>query len=104
MPDGLWGILIPVIAATVILVGGAFVVRSYAGPAQIAYTAAVEGRMRTLTSERDDLSRSLDRLNAEVEVLRSDVSILEKTVQRLERELRELTVENLALMRAAGKP
>lgn len=100
-PESLSGVIIPVVAATIILVGGAWVVRAYAGPAQTAYVSAVEGRMKTLAAERDDLSASLDRLNEEVVELRGTVADLERTVARLEKQVRDLTMENIELMRAA---
>jgi septal ring factor EnvC (AmiA/AmiB activator) len=106
MPDGLWGILIPVIAATVILVGGAFVVRSYAGPGMAAaqaatrdYTSAMEGRMKALMSERDDLARSLAGLTDEVKAVRDEVLELQRTIRALERQVRDLTAENMDLLR-----
>ena len=101
MPDGLWSILIPVVAATVILVAGGWLVRSYAGPAQQAYTSAVEGRLKALTAERDDLSRSLARMTDEIAGMRVTVGDLERTVRGLERTVRDLTVENADLMRDA---
>ena len=106
MPDGLWSILIPVVAATIILVGGAFVVRAYAGPAQAAaqmagrdYAAAIEGRMKTLTGERDDLADSLGSLTSEVKGLREEVLELQRTIRSLERQVRDLTAENMDLLR-----
>jgi predicted nuclease with TOPRIM domain len=97
--DSLWPLLIPVLASTLILVAGAWVVRRYAGPAQQQYTAAIEGRMKVLTSERDDLSDSLSRLKDEVQGLRTNVAELERTVKTLERQVRDLTAENLELLR-----
>jgi septal ring factor EnvC (AmiA/AmiB activator) len=95
----LWGVLIPVIAATVIFVGGAWVVRRYAGPAQTAYVSAVEGRMKILTAERDELVSSLKRITDETAGLRYTIGELERTVKNLERQVRELTAENMELLR-----
>jgi septal ring factor EnvC (AmiA/AmiB activator) len=95
----LWGVLIPVIASTVILVGGAWVVRRYAGPAQTAYVSAVEGRMKILTAERDELVSSLKRITDETAGLRYTIGELERTVKNLERQVRELTAENMELLR-----
>jgi hypothetical protein len=98
VPD-LWGILIPVTAAAVMMVGAAWVVRKYAGPAQAAsaaaqsdYRAAVDGRLRILMAERDEAKATLDRMALEICDLR-------KQVDRLEREVRMLTAENLELLR-----
>ena len=101
MPDGLWAILIPVVAATVILVAGGWVVRSYAGPAQQAYSTAVEGRLHALTAERDDLAKSLVRMTDEIVAMRVTVGDLERTVRQLERTIRGLESENAELLRQA---
>ncbi len=101
MPDGLWAILIPVVAATIILVAGGWVVRSYAGPAQAAYSSAVEGRLHALTAERDDLAKSLARMTEEIVAMRVTVRDLEGTVRQLERTIRALTEENAELLRQA---
>jgi chromosome segregation ATPase len=95
----LWGVLIPVIASTVILVGGSWVVRRYAGPAQSAYVSAVEGRMKILAAERDEMVASLKRLTDEANELRASVRELEQNVRVLERQVRELTAENIELLR-----
>jgi septal ring factor EnvC (AmiA/AmiB activator) len=99
MPFDLWGVLIPVIASTVILVGGAWVVKRYAGPAQAAYVSAVEGRMKILASERDELVASLKRITDETSGLRATINELERQVKSLERQVRDLTAENLELLR-----
>lgn len=99
LPDSLAGVIVPVVAATIILVGGAWVVRQYAGPAQQAYTAAIEGRMKVLSTERDEMADSLRRLEDEVAVMRRTIEDLEATVARLERRVHELTQENLELLR-----
>lgn len=106
LPDSLAGVIVPVVAATIILVGGAWVVRAYAGPAQAAYTSAIEGRMKVLMTERDEVSDSLHRLEEEVAVMRRTIADLEATVARLERRVHELTQENLELLRQqrAGRP
>jgi chromosome segregation ATPase len=90
----LWGIIAPVVTATLVAVGGALAVRKYAGPAQTAYTSAIEGRVTLLMQERDDCKAELDRHAAEIDLLRRSVS-------DLERQVRELTSEALELRRAA---
>jgi chromosome segregation ATPase len=90
----LWGILAPVVTATLVAVGGALAVRKYAGPAQTAYTSAIEGRVKVLMQERDECKAQLEKHAAEIEALRRSVS-------ELERQVRELTSEALELRRAA---
>ena len=104
--DSLWPLLIPILASTLVLVVGAWVVRRYAGPAmeasrtaQVAYVGAIEGRMKILMTERDDLTASLGRMVGEVAALRSNVAGLETSVRDLERQIRDLTSENLSLLR-----
>lgn len=92
------GVVAPIVVSTIVLLAGAYAVRRYAGPAQSAYTDAIEGRVKLLMSERDDYKNALDALKVEVETLR-------KRVVELERQVRELTAENADLLReATGRP
>lgn len=81
-----------VVTSTLVLLGGAYAVRRYAGPAQSAYTDAIEGRVKLLMAEREDDKQAIDALRAEVGVLRA-------RVVELERQILELTVENADLLR-----
>jgi chromosome segregation ATPase len=90
----LWGILAPVVTATLVAVGGAFAVRRYAGPAQAQYTSAIEGRVKLLMQERDDCKAELEKHAAELEAMR-------RAITDLERQVRELTAEALELRRDA---
>ena len=101
MSFDLWGILVPVLASTLILLAGAFAVRRYSGPvqaasaqAQASLVSSMEGRLRLLESERDDESRRRAELEAEVKSLRAEVA-------RLERQVMELLSENHDLRAAA---
>jgi chromosome segregation ATPase len=99
MPFDLWGVLVPVVASTLILVIGAWAVRRYAGPAATAYSAAVEGRLRVLQVERDELAKKMTDIEAEVKALRGEVDRLERQVLELLAENREL---RLALPKRTG--
>lgn|SRR5574343_469842 len=92
MISDLWGIVAPVTISVVIMAGGAWAVRRYAGPAQAAYNVAMEGRLKMLQAEREEDDRKIAHLEREVEELRAKVS-------DLEREVRELMAENLELRR-----
>ena len=89
----LWGVLVPVVASTLILVVGAWAVRRWSGPAASAYQAAVEGRLRVLQAERDEMAQRMKELEAEVKELR-------KEVDRLERQVLELLTENRDLRKS----
>ena len=84
----LWGIVIPVIVAVVLSVGGSFVVsRSAAGPAQMAYVQALQARLNVVESERDDAQLAIPKLEARIEHLETRVRELEATIHERELEL-----------------
>jgi predicted RNase H-like nuclease (RuvC/YqgF family) len=79
-------IIIPIVVSAVITVGGAFVVRRYAGPAQDAYVKALVGRNTLLAQEREDYVKKVADLTEEVKELREEVASLKAEVSRLTRE------------------
>jgi uncharacterized protein YlxW (UPF0749 family) len=100
MSFDLWPLLIPVSLAAVTSVATAWVVRRYAGPAQSAYVVALEGRVKILQSEREDLSKEVAAIEKDMEVLRVRIKVLQDKVLELERQVRVLTAENLVYLRA----
>lgn len=92
MPADLAGVVVPVLVSVVVMAGGAFAVRRYAGPAQAAYVSAIEGRLDILMRERDDCKNSMDRMRVEIEALHVKIT-------DLDRQVRELTAENLEMRR-----
>lgn len=97
MTFDLAGIVAPVVVSTLVLVVGGLLVRRYAGPvmqaqaqAQAAYNAALEGRVRVLQAERDEMRLAVDRLHDEVNEMQAKIADLERQVRDLERENIEL--------------
>lgn len=86
------GIVVPVLVSVIVMAGGAFAVRRYAGPAQAAYVSAVEGRLGILMRERDECKASLALMRAEIDALHAKIT-------DLDRQIRELTTENLDMRR-----
>lgn len=92
MITDLWGVVVPVLVSVVIMGGGAWAVRRYAGPAQAAYNVAMEGRLKMLQAERDEMEEKIEHLEREVQELRAKVA-------DLDRQIRDLLTENLELRR-----
>jgi TolA-binding protein len=83
-------ILLPVIVAVILSVSGAFVVSRFSSPAQSAYVAALEGRMKVLQGERDDATARLPHHEQRIAQLEAKVAELEVTNRRQAQELLEL--------------
>jgi hypothetical protein len=96
-------VLIPVVVSLAITAGSAWAVRRYAGPAQIAYQTAVQGRLTVLSAEREELVDKVKDLTIEVDRLGQVIETLRDKVGDLERQLRDLTSENLMLRRQIAK-
>jgi chromosome segregation ATPase len=80
------GIVVSVLAAVVIMVGGAWgAARFGGGPAQAAYVGALESRLKLLEAERTECKTQLAALVVKVD--------------DLEHEIRALMAENLDLRR-----
>jgi len=100
MSFDLWPLLLPVLLAAIISIATAWAVRKYAGPAQAAYVAALEGRIKVLQADREDLSKEVAEIEADMATLKVRVAALQDKVIDLERQVRVLTAENLIYLRA----
>ena len=83
-------IIVPILVSVVLSVSGAFVVARYAGPAQGAYVAAIQGRMQVLEDERDDAVERIPKLEARIHELEKAVEQLEHLVGKRDREIADL--------------
>lgn len=72
----LTAILIPVVVATVLSVSGAFAISKFSSPAQQAYVAALEGRLRVVSEAKDDAEERIPKLEARIAVLETQVAQL----------------------------
>ena len=87
---GLGPNLVPVVVAVILSVSGAFVVARFSGPAQTAYIAAVEGRLRVVSAERDEASARITRLEARLVALEEQVQELREAGREKDREIARL--------------
>jgi hypothetical protein len=83
-------ILVPILVSVVLSVSGAFVVARYAGPAQGAYVAAIQGRMQVLEDERDDAVERIPRLEARIVALEERVHDLTNELRDRDQEIARL--------------
>lgn len=83
----LWGIVVPIIVAVVLSVSGSWVIAKWSGPAQQAYVAAVESRLKIVTQERDDAWAKIPRLERRIEQLEAEVHELKEREVHLLRRL-----------------
>ena len=80
-------IVIPVVVAVILSVSGAFVVSRFSSPAQNAYVAALEGRLRVVGAERDEALARLPHHEQRIAQLEERVRELEATNARQAAEL-----------------
>jgi septal ring factor EnvC (AmiA/AmiB activator) len=87
-------IIIPVVVAVVLSVSASLVTARMAGPAQQAYIAALEARMRVVSADRDDalsqiakLEARIVQLEAQVEMLQREATVKDHEVAKLYRRL-----------------
>jgi septal ring factor EnvC (AmiA/AmiB activator) len=74
----LTGILVPVIVAVVLSVSASLVTSRMAGPAQQAYIAALEARMKVVSADRDDAVSRISKLEARIVQLEAEVAALQR--------------------------
>ena len=60
-------IIVPIIVSVILSISGAFVVSKYTGPAQQAYVAALEGRLKVVTDERGEAWERIPKLEARIQ-------------------------------------
>ena len=83
-------IVIPVVVSVILSLSGAFVVARYSGPAQSAYIAALEGRLRVTSSERDDAAKRVPLLEERIAELERQVGDLQREGREKDREITDL--------------
>lgn len=81
-------IIVPIVVSVILSVSGALVVARFTGPAQAAYVAALEGRLKVVTDERSEAWARIPKLEARIQALEEQVEQL--TRQGIEKD-RELT-------------
>lgn len=91
------GVVVPVLAATIVMLGGAFAVRKYSGPALAASQAATASYQQAMTGRLDLLTKEVAEQAAELEALKSENATLRVQVADLQRQLFELMAENREL-------
>lgn len=83
-------IIVPIVVSVMLSISGAFVVARWAGPAQSAYIAALQGRLAVVERERDDAEQDIPKLEARIAHLEARVRELEATVRERESEVLRL--------------
>jgi septal ring factor EnvC (AmiA/AmiB activator) len=86
----LTGILVPVVVAVVLSVTASFVTARMAGPAQQAYIAALEARMRVVSADRDDALSRIAKLEARIVQLEAHVDTLQREAIAKDHEIAKL--------------
>jgi hypothetical protein len=83
-------IVLPVVVSVILSLTGAFVVARYSGPAQSAYIAALEGRLRVIAGERDDGMARMSKLEIRIVHLEAEVAALKAANDEKDREIAAL--------------
>jgi hypothetical protein len=84
------GVIVPVVVAVILSVTGSFVISRLSGPAQAAYIAALEGRLRVVQSDRDESLARIAKLEARIALLEAQVETLQHEAIAKDRELARL--------------
>jgi predicted RNase H-like nuclease (RuvC/YqgF family) len=87
MPADLAGIIVPVVVAVILSTSAAFAVNRYSGPAQAALVTSLDGRLRVVTAERDEMADKIPRLEARIADLEAEVGRLQRESASLYRRL-----------------
>jgi len=84
------GIVVPVLVAVSLSVGGSWIVAHFSSPAQQAYVAALEGRLRVVSQDRDESAERITRMEARIAQLEAQVDSLQREAIAKDHEIAKL--------------